>query len=85
MWSCIEIDVFLATHSLNASSLRSVSEGAEEEAEAGLTFQRIQGPFEGVRLYVRLKHEEPSPSLQTTAAESCRVLRRRYARVVVVA
>ena len=80
----MEMDVFLATQVLNASSLRSVSAGVEHEAETRLTMQRTQGPFEGVGPYVRSEPEGPSPSLQSTAAESCRfLLRRRNVEVAV--
>jgi hypothetical protein len=37
-----------------------------------LTKQRIQNPFEGAAPYALLEHEEPSPPLLSTAAESCR-------------
>ena len=84
MWSCTEINVFFATQALNASSLRGVREGAEQDADVRLTMQKIQDLFEGVGPYGQLKLEEPSPSLQPTASESCGfVLRHRDVEVVV--
>jgi hypothetical protein len=63
--------VFLATQFLNASSLRSVSAGAEQEAEARLTMQRTQDRFEGAGPYGRSEPEEPcricNPQLQKVA------------------